>query len=238
MSGFCAVPRSTGWSGVSARARCAATASASISPRRSSSPRIAILETSCEVRKPSKKCRNGMRVSRVAACAMAARSCASWTDPDASSATPGLAACHDVGVVAEDRERMGRDCARRDVQTAGGQLARDLVEIRDHQQQALRGREGRGEGARLEGAVDRAGGAALRLHLHDHRDASPDVRPSRRRPLVGELAHRRARRDRVDGDDLAQAMRHRGDRLVAVESLQAGGGGHGSHSSVGAGRHI
>ena len=149
-----------------------------------------------------------------------------------------LAARHDVGVVAEDRERMGRDCARRDVQTAGGQLARDLVEIRDHQQQALRGREGRGEGARLEGAVDRAGGAALRLHLHDHRDASPDVRPSRRRPLVGELAHRRARRDRVDGDDLAQAMRHRGDRLVAVESLQAGGGGHGSHSSVGAGRHI
>ena len=29
-----------------------------------------------------------MRASSVAACAIAARSCASWTEPDASSATP------------------------------------------------------------------------------------------------------------------------------------------------------
>ena len=44
--------------------------------------------SSCEVRKPSKKCRNGTRVSSVAACAISARSCASWTDAEPSSAKP------------------------------------------------------------------------------------------------------------------------------------------------------
>ncbi len=44
--------------------------------------------SSCEVRKPSKKCRNGTRVRSVAACATRARSCASWTEADASSANP------------------------------------------------------------------------------------------------------------------------------------------------------
>ena len=44
--------------------------------------------SSCEVRKPSKKCTNGTRVSSVAACATSARSWASCTDADASSAKP------------------------------------------------------------------------------------------------------------------------------------------------------
>src|SRR6185436_18450859 len=43
---------------------------------------------SCEVRKPSKKCRNGMRDSSVAACAIKALSCASCTDAELSSANP------------------------------------------------------------------------------------------------------------------------------------------------------
>jgi hypothetical protein len=34
---------------------------------------------SCDVRKPSKKCRNGSPVRIVVRCATAARSCASWT---------------------------------------------------------------------------------------------------------------------------------------------------------------
>ncbi len=44
--------------------------------------------SSCEVRKPSKKCTNGTRVRSVAACATSARSCASCTDAAASSAKP------------------------------------------------------------------------------------------------------------------------------------------------------
>ncbi len=48
----------------------------------------AIFITSCEVLKPSKKCRNGTRDRKVAAWAMSARSCASWTEPDANMANP------------------------------------------------------------------------------------------------------------------------------------------------------
>jgi hypothetical protein len=44
--------------------------------------------SSCEVLNPSKKCRNGTRVRSVAACATSARSWASCTDADASSAKP------------------------------------------------------------------------------------------------------------------------------------------------------
>ena len=57
----------------------------------------------------------------------------------------GLAAGHDVGVVAEDRERVGGDRAGGDVHAEGRQLAGDLVHVRDHQEQALRRGEGRRE---------------------------------------------------------------------------------------------
>jgi hypothetical protein len=49
-----------------------------------------ILPISCEVRKPSKKCRKGTRQRRVAACDTRARSCASWTELLASIAKPVL----------------------------------------------------------------------------------------------------------------------------------------------------
>src|SRR5262249_38401740 len=55
------------------------------------------------------------------------------------------------------------------------------------------------------------------LHLGDLGDEPPDVLPTLGRPLVAQLAHGRARRDGVDGDDLTQAMGHRGHRLVAVD---------------------
>ena len=55
----------------------------------------------------------------------------------------GVAAAHDVAVVAEDAQGVGADGARRDMQHAGQTLARDAVEHRDHQHQALAGGEGR-----------------------------------------------------------------------------------------------
>ena len=56
--------------------------------RRSSSLSSSIFASSCEVRKPSKKCRKGTRDSRVAACAIAARSWASCTEFEQRSAKP------------------------------------------------------------------------------------------------------------------------------------------------------
>jgi hypothetical protein len=53
-----------------------------------SSESSTIFATSCEVRNPSKKCRNGTRALSVAAWATAARSWASCTEPEASSPRP------------------------------------------------------------------------------------------------------------------------------------------------------
>ena len=92
-SGFCAVPRTTGASELSPRDRKARRSSSRISARRSSASRTAILLTSWLVRKPSKKWRNGTRLRSVAACAIAAKSCASWTDPAPSIAQPVARAC-------------------------------------------------------------------------------------------------------------------------------------------------
>ena len=92
-SGFCAVPRTTGLSGVIPRARKASTSSSRTRARRSSSSRTSIRLISCDVRNPSKKCRNGTRLRSVAACATSAKSWASWTEPAASIAQPVARAC-------------------------------------------------------------------------------------------------------------------------------------------------
>ena len=132
--------------------------------------------TSCEVRKPSKKWMNGTRDSSVAACAISAKSCASWTDADASIAQPVCARGHDIRVVAEDGQGLRGDRASRDMKDGRRQLARDLVHVGDHQQQALRRGKRRRQRAGLQCAVDRAGGAAFALHLDNLGHGAPDVR--------------------------------------------------------------
>ena len=131
----------------------------------------------------------------------------------------GHAAGHHVRVVAEDAQGVGGQGAGTDVHAEGRQLTGDLVHVRDHQEQALGRREGRGEAAGLEGAVDRASGAALGLHLDDRGDGLPDVHLPLGAPLIGPLAHVGGGRDGIDGDDLAEAMGHRGGGLVAIQGL-------------------
>jgi hypothetical protein len=102
----------------------------------------------------------------------------------------GLPRRHDVGVVAEDGERVRGQGTGSHVQGEGGQLAGDLEHVGDHQQQALRGGEGGGQRAGLQRAVHRAGGAALGLHLHDLRHLTPEVGLALDRPGVRQLSHR------------------------------------------------
>ena len=128
---------------------------------------------------------------------------------------------HDVGVIAEDRERLRGEGARGDVEDRRRQLAGDLEHVRDHQQQTLRRREGRRQRAGLQRAVHGAGGAALALHLDDVRHGAPDVGLALGGPLVGQLAHRRRGRDRIDRADLVDAVCDRGGGLVPVERLDA-----------------
>ena len=129
----------------------------------------------------------------------------------------GLPDRHHVRVVTEDRQPLRRERPGGDVQHGRGQLTGDLVHVRDHQQQALRGGERGAQRPALQRAVQRAGGTAFALHLHDRRHVAPHVRLALAGPLVGEFRHRRRRGDRVDAADLVEPVRDRCGRLVAVE---------------------
>ena len=74
---------------------------------------------------------------------------------------------HDVRVIAEDRQGVGGQRARRDVDHARRQLAGDLVHVGQHQEQTLGRCEGRAKSAFLYGAVQRSGRSGLGLHLDD-----------------------------------------------------------------------
>ena len=79
---------------------------------------------------------------------------------------------------------------RGDVQDHRGEFAGDLVHVRDHQQQALRRGEGRGQRAALQSAVQSARRSTLALHFDHCRDGAPHVGPLCAGPFVGQLGHR------------------------------------------------
>jgi len=134
----------------------------------------------------------------------------------------GGAAGHDIGVVAEDGEALGGDGAGGDVEGEREEFAGDLVEIGDHQQETLRARERGGEGAAEETAVDGTRDAALGLELGDFGDQAPDVFFAAGSPFVAGLGHGGGRGDRVDRDELVDAVGYGGDGLVGVENYEAG----------------
>ena len=139
----------------------------------------------------------------------------------------GLAAGHDVGVIAEDVEGVGGHGTGGHVEDARQALARDLVHVRDHEEQALGRRVGRlgrrvgrREGARAERAVDGARGAGLGLHLDDLDRRAKDVLHALSGPLVDVIGHGAGRGDRVDARHLGERIRDVRRRLVAVHGLK------------------
>jgi len=72
----------------------------------------------------------------------------------------GGAAGHHVAVIGEDRERVRGDRAGGYVNDRRRQLAGDLVHLRDHQEKALRGREGGASSRAAQRGRASAGGAA------------------------------------------------------------------------------
>ena len=128
----------------------------------------------------------------------------------------GLTAGHHVGVVAEDVERVRSDAARGHMDDAGQQLAGDLVHIRNHQQQALRGGVRRRQSAGGKRAVHGTGSAGLRLHF-DHLHRLPEyILSAVRRPLIRDLGHHRRRRDRIDAGYLRKRIGNMRCGRVAV----------------------
>ena len=131
----------------------------------------------------------------------------------------GLPAGIHVGMVAENRQRMRRECAGGHVDDVGQQLAGDLVHIGDHQQQALGRRIGRGQRTGLERPVHRARGAALRLHFrHLDRTAEQVFLPGGR-PYVGHLCHNGRRGNGVDGGDVGERIGYMRGGVVAIHGF-------------------
>ena len=128
----------------------------------------------------------------------------------------GLAAGHDVAVVAEDVQGMIRQRAGGDVEHARHQLAGDLVHVRDHQQQALGSGERGGHRARGQGAVHGAGSARLGLHLSHADLLAEQVQAAMGGPLVGDLSHGGRGRDRIDSGHVAECIGDMADGGVAV----------------------
>ena len=132
----------------------------------------------------------------------------------------GVAGRHDVAVIAEDRERLAGQGAGRDQEDRGEHLPGDLVHVREHEHQALGGGERRRQGAGRKGPVDRARGAPFRLHFdHVHRLAE-DVLLALGRPFIGQLAHRRGGRDRINGGDFGIRVGNMGRGRVSVDRFE------------------
>ena len=128
----------------------------------------------------------------------------------------GGAGGHDVGMVAEDRQRRRGERPCRDMKHRRGQLPGYLEHVGQHQHQPLRGGEGRGHRSGLQRAMDSAGGPSLALHLLHLGDVPPDVLETFGRPLVGQFSHGRRRSDREDRAHLIDAIGDMRDGGVAV----------------------
>ena len=132
----------------------------------------------------------------------------------------GLAAGHDVRVVTEDVQGVAGKGTGADVEDTGKQLAGDLVHIRDHQQQALGGRIGGGQGTGVQRAVHGTGRTGLRLHLLHLDSASENVLPAGSGPLVHIVGHRAGRGDGVDCRNFSKCVGYMGGSIVAVHRFE------------------
>ena len=130
-----------------------------------------------------------------------------------------LACGHDILVVAEDVQGVRSECARGDVEDSRQKLAGHLVEIRDHQQEALRCRVRRRQSTGLQRAVHSASGACLGLQLDDLDLLAKEVLDALGSHFINMLSHRRGRRDRVDRGDVGESIGDVGGSCVAVHGF-------------------
>ena len=107
----------------------------------------------------------------------------------AQQRTAGGAARHHILMITEDRQSLRGQCPRAHVHREWQQFARDLIEIRNHQQQSLRGGKGRRERATEEPAMHCAGHTCFRLHFDDPRYLAPEIWFLECGPFVAGLGH-------------------------------------------------
>ena len=130
-----------------------------------------------------------------------------------------LAAGIHVGVVAEDVQGVGSHCTGGNVDDTGQQLTSHLVHVGNHQQQALGGSVGGGEGASGQRAVDSAGSTGLRLHLGDADLTAEQVLAAGGSILVGLVRHHGRGRDGVDGGNVGKRIGNVRSGAVAIHGF-------------------
>ena len=131
----------------------------------------------------------------------------------------GLAASHNVRVIAENVQRVRSYGTRRYVEDTGEQLACDLVHVRDHQQKTLRSGVGGGQSACSERAVNRTSCACLGLHLDYLNRVAEDVLLASGSPLVNVVCHGARGGNRIDTRDFSKCIRHMSRSSITVHGL-------------------
>ena len=131
-----------------------------------------------------------------------------------------LTAGHHVAVIAKDVQGMARNGTGAHVEHTGQQLAGDLVHVGDHQQQALGSGVGGGQGARVQGAVNRTGRAGFSLHFLHLDGGAENVFAPLGSPLIDIVGHRARRGDGIDRGDFGEGVGYMGGRIIAVHRFE------------------
>ena len=127
-----------------------------------------------------------------------------------------LTAGHDIGVIAEDGQRMSGQRAGRYMDHAGQLASGNLVHVGDHQQQALGCGKRSRQGAGSQGSVDCAGRTAFGLHLGHTDRLAEQIQPAVGGPFVHTFCHDRRRRDRINRGDFGKRISDMGSSRIAV----------------------
>ena len=128
----------------------------------------------------------------------------------------GLTAGHDVALVTEDRHGIGSQGTGCDVEDARQEFPGNLVHIRNHEQQPLGSRIGRGQSTGSQGAVYGTGSAAFSLHFLNLDNLAEHVLDALGCPFIHFFCHSRARRDRINSGYISKHIGHIGGSRVAV----------------------
>ena len=130
-----------------------------------------------------------------------------------------LPGAHHVLMVAEDGQGMRGQGAGRHMEDAGQQFAGDLVHVGNHEQEALRGREGAGQRTAGKHAVHGAGRAGLGLHFPHEHFLAHEIESAAGGHLVHHFAHDGRGRDGVDGGRVGQGVGNMRGGVIAVHGF-------------------
>ena len=131
----------------------------------------------------------------------------------------GLTASVDVGVIAENVQRMGSNAACGYVNNARKQLASHLVHVRDHQKKTLRSCISGCECAGCEGTVNSTSCTGLGLHLCYADFTAKYVLSASSSVLVSFISHNGRRRDRVDSSNVCKRIGNVRSSVVTIHGF-------------------